>query len=328
MWKPAIALAILAGAALPAHANDSSAELSTGGLIFVQNPDVEMRSEDLFISAREVHVRYRFFNSSPRDVTVLVAFPMPEIQVHGPDEIISVPTEDPENFLAFTTTVNGQPVATNVEQRVTAVGIDRTQLLRSLAVPLAPHLPDHERGARPAARRQMAGLPAARHCGDRGIRYRTRHAEASGAALGVAHHLLLGTDLPGAGRSRHRAPLQAERRRDGADRARRAEREHGAVVRGVQGEVLPRRRIPGDGRPRAPRHQQPRRRALQRTAHRLHSEGPAPTGRGRSGTSAWWWTKASPTAWSASAARTSRRSATRSSKCGERTTRRTAICRC
>lgn len=141
MWKPAIALAILAGAALPAHANDSSAELSTGGLIFVQNPDVEMRSEDLFISAREVHVRYRFFNSSPRDVTVLVAFPMPEIQVHGPDEIISVPTEDPENFLAFTTTVNGKSVATNVEQRVTAVGIDRTQLLRSLGVPLAPHLP-------------------------------------------------------------------------------------------------------------------------------------------------------------------------------------------
>jgi hypothetical protein len=37
--------------------------------------------------------------------------------------------------------VNGKPVATNVEQRVTAVGIDRTQLLRSLGVPLAPHLP-------------------------------------------------------------------------------------------------------------------------------------------------------------------------------------------
>jgi hypothetical protein len=140
MWKSAIALAILAGAALPTHANDSSAELSTGGLIFVQNPDVEMRSEDLFISAREVHVRYRFFNSSPRDVTVLVAFPMPEIHVDGPDEIVSVPTEDPENFLAFTTTVNGKPVATKIEQRVTAVGVDRTQLLRSLGIPLAPHL--------------------------------------------------------------------------------------------------------------------------------------------------------------------------------------------
>ncbi len=140
MWKPAIALAFITAVALPAHANDSSAELSTGGLIFVHNPDVEMRSEDLFISAREVHVRYRFFNSSPRDVTVLVAFPMPEIHVDGPDENISVPTEDPENFLAFTTTVNGKPVATKIEQRVTAVGIDRTHFLRSLGVPLAPHL--------------------------------------------------------------------------------------------------------------------------------------------------------------------------------------------
>lgn len=140
MWKPAIALALLTAAALPASANDSSAELSTGGLIFVHNPDIEMRSEDLFISAREVHVRYRFFNSSPRDVTILVAFPMPEIQVNGPDEVISLPTEDAENFLAFTTTVNGKPVATDVEQRVTAAGIDRTQLLRSLGIPLAPHL--------------------------------------------------------------------------------------------------------------------------------------------------------------------------------------------
>ncbi len=140
MWKSAIALAFIAATAQPAHANDSSAELSTGGLIFVHNPDVEMRSEDLFVSAREVHVRYRFFNSSPRDVTVLVAFPMPEIHVDGPDEVVSVPTEDPENFLAFTTTVNGKPVVTKVEQRVTAVGIDRTQLLRSLGIPLAPHL--------------------------------------------------------------------------------------------------------------------------------------------------------------------------------------------
>ena len=87
-----------------------------------------------------MHVRYRFFNSSDSDVTVLVAFPMPEIHVDGPDEHVSVPTEDPENFLAFTTTVNGKPVATKVEQRVIAAGLDRTQLLRSLGIPLAPHL--------------------------------------------------------------------------------------------------------------------------------------------------------------------------------------------
>src|SRR5713101_6933342 len=33
-------------------ANDSSAELATGGLVFIKNANVEMRSEDLFISQR------------------------------------------------------------------------------------------------------------------------------------------------------------------------------------------------------------------------------------------------------------------------------------
>ena len=118
MIRSAIALAVAMAAAVPALANDSSAELTTGGLVFVRNDNVEMQSEDLRISAKEIHVRYRFFNKSDKPVTVLVAFPMPEIKVDEQDQIISVPTEDPVNFLAFTTTVNGQPVVTKVEQRV------------------------------------------------------------------------------------------------------------------------------------------------------------------------------------------------------------------
>jgi uncharacterized protein DUF4424 len=136
----AIALAITV-AAIPALANDSTAELTTGGLIFVHNDNVEMISEDLAISAREVSVRYRFFNKSEQDVTVLVAFPMPDITIESADQNIAVPSDDPVNLLAFATTVNGTPVATGVEQRVIAAGIDRTQLLRSLGIPLAPHLP-------------------------------------------------------------------------------------------------------------------------------------------------------------------------------------------
>jgi hypothetical protein len=65
---------------------------------------------------------------------------MPEIRVEEPDQNLAVPTEDPVNFLAFTTKVNGAPVKTEVEQRVTAAGIDRTRLLLSLQIPLAPHL--------------------------------------------------------------------------------------------------------------------------------------------------------------------------------------------
>ena len=65
---------------------------------------------------------------------------MPDIKVEAMDQNIAVPTEDPVNFLAFRTAVNGKPIATQVEQRVFAMGLDRTQLLRSLGIPLAPHL--------------------------------------------------------------------------------------------------------------------------------------------------------------------------------------------
>jgi hypothetical protein len=140
MPRTAIALAIATLAVGPALANDTTAELSTGGLIFVHNDDVEMQSEELAISSNEVSVRYRFFNKADKEITVLVAFPMPDIVVEGPDEPVAVPTEDPVNLLAFKTTVNGTPVTTDVEQRVIAVGLDRTQLLRSLGIPLAPHL--------------------------------------------------------------------------------------------------------------------------------------------------------------------------------------------
>jgi hypothetical protein len=138
--RTATALVVAACAAAPALANDTSAELATGGLIFVQNDNVEMRSEDLAISAKEIAVRYRFFNKAASDVTVLVAFPMPDVRIEEPDQNISLPTEDPINLLAFTTMVNGKPVKTQVEQHVFAAGIDRTQLLMSLGIPLAPHL--------------------------------------------------------------------------------------------------------------------------------------------------------------------------------------------
>jgi hypothetical protein len=138
--RAATALVLAAYAAAPALANDSTAELATGGLIFVRNDNVEMRSEDLAISVKQVDVRYRFFNKAASDVTVLVAFPMPDVWIAEPDQNISLPTEDPVNLLAFATTVNGKPVKTQVEQHVFAAGIDRTQLLMSLGIPLAPHL--------------------------------------------------------------------------------------------------------------------------------------------------------------------------------------------
>ncbi len=83
---PSASIKVLAGAlaatllSMPAgFANDSSAELGAGGLVLTRNDDIEMRSEDLYISAGQVRVNYVFFNRASRDVTIHVAFPMPDV---------------------------------------------------------------------------------------------------------------------------------------------------------------------------------------------------------------------------------------------------------
>lgn len=134
-----LAWLLAAASVATARANDSTAALSTGGLVYVLTEDIEMQSEDLFISLDEVRVRYTFENHADHDVTTLVAFPMPDIQ-GSIDFMVSVPVDDPVNFLGFKTLVDGKPVETKVQQRASSLGIDQTELLTSLGVPLALHL--------------------------------------------------------------------------------------------------------------------------------------------------------------------------------------------
>ena len=138
----AAGLLLMALAALPcaAAANDSTAELATGGLVLTKSADIEMRSEDLYISPRQVRVSYRFTNTSPEDVRTLVAFPMPDITVADATANVPVPSDDPENLLGFSTLVDGAPVKTSVVRKAFARGIDRTADLERMKLPLAPHL--------------------------------------------------------------------------------------------------------------------------------------------------------------------------------------------
>ena len=136
----AFTLGMALGVADAALANDSTAELAAGGLVLTKNTAIEMRSEDLYISDKEVKVHYVFANTTSADVTVTVAFPMPDITVEGFDDNISIPSQDPVNFLAFSTVADGRPVVAQVEQKVLKNGVDQTAYLRSLGVPLGPQL--------------------------------------------------------------------------------------------------------------------------------------------------------------------------------------------
>lgn len=151
---------LLAGALLtvpptPATANDTTAHLAAGGLVLVRNDAVEMESEDLHISRSRVQVHYVFRNTSGKDVTLRVAFPMPPIG--GPGffmQDVSIPVDAPANFLGFATKVDGKPVRSEIEQRAFVGDTERTAWLTANRVPLAPH--------REEARAALDNLPAAR----------------------------------------------------------------------------------------------------------------------------------------------------------------------
>ena len=120
--------------AAPAVANDSVASMGAGGLVLGRTDGIEMRSEDLYVSAAEIRVRYRFYNRTSRDISTIVAFPMPDL-VGGIDSDVAL--EDPLQ-MPFTTTVNGRRMTTNVEQKALLNGVDHSGLLRGLGVPFTP----------------------------------------------------------------------------------------------------------------------------------------------------------------------------------------------
>jgi hypothetical protein len=127
----------LALAGAPARANDSTAELGTGGLLLSRNDVISMESEDLHISDRRVSVDYVFRNRSDADVETVVAFPMPDIE-GNPYWSPAIPLYASDNFLGFEVTIDGKPVTARLEQKAFAVGIDISAELAAHDVPLYP----------------------------------------------------------------------------------------------------------------------------------------------------------------------------------------------
>jgi hypothetical protein len=131
----ALAFAMLSG---PALADDSTAALTNSGLVFTKNAAVEMKSENLYISDKAVRVTYSFLNTSPKDVSVTVAFPVPDLTMDGPDDTVNIPDYNSPNFLDFHITVDGKPVQALIEQQAIKNGVNQTAYLKRLGVPISP----------------------------------------------------------------------------------------------------------------------------------------------------------------------------------------------
>jgi hypothetical protein len=130
MRARALILLILAGLAPAAFANDGIAEREAGGLVFRTTNQIDMVSEDLFVSRERIRVRYLFRNRTPRAVRLTVAFPLPD---HDLREDFYGDTAYPTDFH---TRVDGRPIRMRVEYRATWRGVDHTALLNRLRVPI------------------------------------------------------------------------------------------------------------------------------------------------------------------------------------------------
>jgi hypothetical protein len=141
---PCLRAIVIAGVALVLSgersiANDTKAVFAAGGLQFVATDELRMEEERLVLSPTEVAVSYRFKNLTSRDVTMTVAFPLPDIDAAEMSETphsfhSSANDGDIFNFRVF---ADGKPVAAQFEARAfTKDGAEVTELLRRFGVPL------------------------------------------------------------------------------------------------------------------------------------------------------------------------------------------------
>lgn len=122
---------------IPAHANDTAAELSIGGLQFSRTSAVSMQSEVLKISADRITVRYLFKNTTSAPVNLTVAFPLPDIDLSEGDSI-AFPSADPTNFVDFQTKIDENPITFAVNQTAKVGEKDVTKLLLDQQIPVLP----------------------------------------------------------------------------------------------------------------------------------------------------------------------------------------------
>lgn len=155
---PLLALAACGLAASAALANDSTAEKAAGGLVLTRTDAIDMVSEDLYVSPRQVRVAYVFRNRTRAPVRTIVAFPMPDRDL---DEMYNSDTNYPGGFR---TLVDGRPVTMQVERRALLNGVDHTTLLEGMGIPArtgdpgSDVLPDALSRLSPANRRRLSEM--------------------------------------------------------------------------------------------------------------------------------------------------------------------------
>jgi hypothetical protein len=128
---------VLALYASTAAANDTTAELKTGGLVYTRSDAISMEEEKLYISPKEVRVDYVFRNTSDAAVETYVAFPMPDIP-GGPEQNMDAGDVESDNFLGFSVTQDGADLKPSLQQRIYVGDLDMTDAVKAEGLPMNP----------------------------------------------------------------------------------------------------------------------------------------------------------------------------------------------
>lgn len=126
-------------AAHTGYAAAGSVELAAGGLSFAANPSIIIERQVLVISPDTITVTYALRNNAQSAQALVVTFALPELDANAvADSELVLPSDTPTNYVQFQPRVDGQAVTYNVEQRATALGLDITDTLKRVGIPLFP----------------------------------------------------------------------------------------------------------------------------------------------------------------------------------------------
>lgn len=133
------ALALALGCSPPADAGDSSVEIGAGGLSFAANPSIRIEQQDVLVAPDKISITYTIHNEATTPQAIYVSFLLPDLDANAIAEgELALASTDPANFVQFTVTADGQPVAMRTEHRVTALGLEVLALLAAAELPLFP----------------------------------------------------------------------------------------------------------------------------------------------------------------------------------------------
>ncbi|MBE9579041.1 MULTISPECIES: DUF4424 family protein [Moraxella] len=95
------------------HANDSTGYVGVGGVAYIKNPNIAMKSEDLYISKDIIKVAYEFKNLTNKDIRQTVLFPLPKMSIQYDGDFADTET----TLNSFKVWANGKAITPKMHVR-------------------------------------------------------------------------------------------------------------------------------------------------------------------------------------------------------------------